>query len=359
MPAAAERLFLSTGRGVDEALALELSALGWKHQAVDGGFEVEGPAGLHREACLRLRVANHVLLRVAQFECRDPFMLKKELARVDLRAYLASPPEIDVSVKGTPLREDQVRAEAAKLWGEAKDGPRVLIRIQRGRAEVSVDAAGEILHRRGYRQEISRAPLRETLAAGILLWLGYDGSEPLWDPMCGSGTFPIEAALIASRRAPGLARPFAFEQWPTFDAAAWQRQRAKVLAELREPPNAIRGSDINAGSLGVARRNAKRAGVLDQVVLERRDATTLAPPPDLSPGLLVANLPYGKRVGEEEDLDGLHRDFGNTLKKNFEGWRAALLVGSAHLAAQLGVAQERSLEIENGGIRCILISCHL
>lgn len=353
MAAAGERLFASTTDGLEPALAGELAALGLKATEVPGGFVITGPPGAHQEACLRLRSASYVLLRIGHFEARDVRSLEKGLEGVKLFAFTRGHPVLDVAVHRSPLKASAVRAAAVRVFGEAVHGQRVLIRIDGPEGEVSVDCAGELLYRRGYRQELSRAPMRETLAAGMLLLAGYDGEQPLWDPMCGSGTILVEAALIAQHRAPGLARSFAFEQWPSFDQAGWAERHARAAAEVRRAPRPIIGSDLNAGSVGVARRNARRAGVLEELTLERRDATEISPPASGAPGLIVSNLPYGRRVGGG-DLFALHRAFGAAVRR-FSGWRVALLTGSARLADALGIPGGRRLEVDNGGLRCVLV----
>jgi len=352
MHAAGERLFISAPQGMETALGGELAALGLQAVEVPGGFVATGPPGAHQDACLHLRSASYVLLRVGRFDARDVRSLEKGLEGVKLFAFTRGHPVLDVAVHRSSLKASAVRAAAGRIFGEAMHGQRVLIRIDGPEGEVSVDCAGELLYRRGYRQELSRAPMRETLAAGMLLLADYDGEQPLWDPMCGSGTILIEAALIAQRRAPGLARTFAFEQWPTFDKAGWTERRARAAAEVRQAPRLIVGSDLNAGSLGVARRNARRAGLLEALMLERKDATEISPPAGRGPGLIVSNLPYGRRVGGG-DLVALHRAFGDAVRR-FSGWRAALLTGSPRLADALEL-HGRRLDVDNGGLHCVLV----
>jgi putative N6-adenine-specific DNA methylase len=266
---------------------------------------------------------------------------------------------------------DAVLAAAARAWGlpsveraglldeEPGEGLTLLVRVEGDTCTVSADTSGEPLHRRGYRQEVSRAPLRETLAAGILVLAGYDGMAPLVDPMCGSGTFLIEGAWMSQQRAPGLGRPFAFERFPGFDAGAWAERRARAEAQALPAPRAVlRGHDLNAGSLGTARRNARRAGVT--LTLERQDVRTLTLPTGLGPGWVVANPPYGKRVGEGEDLPGLYRALGATLRRAFGGWRAAVLVPEeTGLIRALALPGARELPVRNGGLRCRLLLCAL
>jgi len=365
-----EQLFVSTLPGLEPALAAEATALGWKPRGVDGGVELEGPAGLHQEANLRLRCASRVLLRLGSFRAGDSDTLAERLAALDVsRVWKGqAAPRLSVSLHRSRVPgPDVVFDAAAYAWGlpsveragpldEEGGGPglTLLVRVEGDSFTVSADTSGEPLHRRGYRQEVSRAPLRETLAAGILRLAGYTGTEPLVDPMCGSGTFLVEGAWMAMRRAPGLLRAFAFETFPTFDAAAWAGRKARAEAEaLSAPGAAIHGYDINAGSLGTARRNARRAGVT--LALERQDARTLKAPVE-GPGLVVANPPYGKRVGEAEDLPALYRVLGNTLRNGFAGWRAAVLVpDDAALVKALGLPGARSLPVRNGGLRCRLL----
>ncbi|HZA52365.1 MAG TPA: RNA methyltransferase, partial [Myxococcaceae bacterium] len=237
-----------------------------------------------------------------------------------------------------------------------RDETLVQLRIEGDRCNVSVDTSGEILHRRGYRQEVSRAPLRETLAAGILRLATYRGDEPLWDPMCGSGTLAIEAAWIALRRAPGGDRSFAFQRWSGYDAAAFEAARAAARRrELPAPPAAIHASDINAGALGTARRNARRAGVLEHLQIRRADVTHPSELPPEPTGLLVTNPPYGKRVGDAGDLAPLYAALGALLRERLPRWRAAVLVPDLRLERALSLEVEDAFELLNGGIRCHLL----
>jgi len=366
-----ECVFVPALPGLEPALAEEAEACGLSPQRVDGGVELTGAPGLHQEANLRLRTASRVWLRLGRFPAPDAGALTKGLAALALGPVWdgRGAPRLSVSLHGARFPgPDAVLAAAARAWGlssveragaldeeAAGDGLTLLVRVEGTTCTVSADTSGEALHRRGYRQEVSRAPLRETLAAGILVLAGYDGVAPLVDPMCGSGTFLIEGAWMSQRRAPGLARAFAFERFPGFDAAAWAARRARAEAEALPAPRAVlRGHDINAGSLGTARRNARRAGVT--LTLERHDVRTLVPPEGLAPGWVVANPPYGKRVGESEDLPGLYRALGKTLRQSFAGWHAALLVPEEPaLIRALELPEARSLAVRNGGLRCRLL----
>ena len=356
-------LFASTTPGLEPALELESRLLGLTVQAVSGGVELSVPPGTVEEACLHLRTASHVLLRLGTFPAPDEQALARGLRAVSLaRCWDGRQPlALKVSSRVSRLTARQVSAVAERTWraplAEAQDGtaPLLHLRLQDDTCTLSADASGELLHRRGYRQELSRAPLRETLAAGMLLLAGYRGDEPLWDAMCGSGTLPIEAALLARRRAPGVERAFAFQHWPSFDAAAWAARLSRARAAERAAPFPIHGTDIHAGSLGVARRNARRAGVQADIQLARVDVAVLRPPPGLPPGLVVANLPYGKRVGDAARLEPLYRSLGQTLRAGFPGWRTALLVASRALEPAFGLEPTQVFSLDNGGQGCRLL----
>ncbi len=332
------KLFLACTPGLERALEAEAKQLGLSTFAVPGGVEAEGPADAYETANLWLRCATRIWVRIA--EVRRP----EELARVSLGAFKA---------KQAPIALDcppRWQSAAERSWGKsARHGLEVMLREDGERCSISVDSSGELLHLRGYRQEIGRAPLRETLAAGVLRLGGYTGAGPLLDVMCGSGTLLIEGAWIALGRAPGALRHFAFESWPSHDARRWEA-RPRAVAGGAAP--ALIGSDLNAGALGTARRNAKRAGVFEALTLERLDATKLAVRAG-PPGWVVANLPYGIRVGERAELAPLYAGLGASLKVAAPGWRFAFLLQEGEEA--LGLRIEETFEVNNGGLRCRVV----
>jgi putative N6-adenine-specific DNA methylase len=361
-----EVLFASTTPGLEPALEREARTLpGIRSlRRIHGGVELHGDKGLHQQANLCLRTACRIRLRLGTVRVES-------LASLSLAPYWDGrlPVEIAASVRGGRLRADALSARAREVWklpaskpsakrADADSEPEqleVLLRAENDSIEVSVDSSGELLHRRGYRQEVSRAPLRETLGAGLLLLADYDPTLPLWDPMCGSGTLPIEAAWMALDRAPGASRSFAFMRWPCFDSSSWtsllERTRAKERTSLAAQ---IFASDLNAGALGTARRNARRARLEGLISFERHDATT--PRRNLlERGLVVANLPYGRRVGEAHALSDLHARFGAALRSGSRGWRFALLVGSTQTERELGLRIDRTIPLDNGGIACHLL----
>ncbi len=329
-----QALFIACTPGLEPALEAELSELGHPGRAVPGGVELTAPAGAYRELNLWSRVASRVLVRVAAGAAPN------ELARLPLAPF-GRTFTLELG-DGAGRFRDVLAAQAGR-----GDGPTLHARMDGPRCVVSVDTSGELLYQRGYRQEIGRAPLRETLAAGLLRLAGWRPGEPLWDVMCGSGTILIEAAEQAAGLAPGRNRRFGFEAFTGHDEAAWRalpRQRPATVTPLF-------GSDVNAGALGTARRNARRAGVLSSLSLERLDATRL--PARAGPGLVVANLPYGKRVGERSELAALYRGLGQAIGRALPGWRYAFLLEEG--AEHLGVPLPQRLPVRNGGLRCELV----
>lgn len=327
-----ERLFAATTPGLEPVLGRELEALGLTPRVVPGGAEVSGPPGTHRRLNVWLRTATRVLLRLGDARAPAAF------GRLDLSRVRR--PGQAVAVEG-PVR---LREEASRRW-PGQGEPLTLVVNSAG--EVSVDTSGEPLFRRGWRQEIGRAPMRETLAAGMLALAGFDPSKPLWDVMCGSGTLLIEAAQWG--KPPGAKRPFAFQGFPGAVGAELAKLPGPVLAPGTA---ALVGTDLNAGALGIARRNARRAGVLERLTLERLDATKLVARPGLEPGLLLANLPYGKRAGEPGDLRPLYRALGARLRAQLPGWRFAFLLEDHQEA--LGLAFDGEVALDNGGLACRL-----
>jgi putative N6-adenine-specific DNA methylase len=357
-----EVIFLQSSPGLEAVVASEAGLLG-KVRPLTGGVELSGPGGLHAEANLRLRATERVLLRCLEMPVAEWLQVRDVLAAVPLDSLSApgGPVALELATRlpGRPT-DAATRTWLGQAWRRAVEPPgdnrsgeslRLLLRSEAGRLTLSADTSGELLHRRGWRQEVSRAPMRETLAAGVLMLAGFDPAQPLWDPLCGSGTLVIEAALAARRLAPGLGRHFAAEDWPMARTVDWAGIRARLVADaLEAAPSPILGSDVNAGSLGTARRNAKRAGVLADLRLQRLDLAA-AQPEGIEPGLLVANLPYGRRVGTPASLRALDTALAGALRTRFRRWRAALLVDDAgRLERALGRPPDAVHLLRNGGI---------
>jgi len=310
-----ERIFAACAPGLEEILAAELGALGLSARPVPGGAEASG-RGAVALACLAARVSDAVALRLFDGPARG------------VEAALAS---------------------ARKTYGP---GAPLAVRREGGRATLSLDAAGSPLYKRGWRARTGAAPLRETLAAGMLLAAGYDGSEPLLDPMCGSGTLALEAAALASRRAPGRSRSFAFERWPGHDAAATAALRARLAARERPAPAPIHASDRNAGALRLAQKNAAEGDLGPSIRFERCDAATAQLP--AGRGLVVVNPPYGVRLGEE--VSASWKALAQLLERSrAAGWRAAVLAPDRGLERLLPGAPARTWRVRNGGLACLLL----
>jgi putative N6-adenine-specific DNA methylase len=310
-----ERIFAACTPGLEPVLARELASLGLDARAVPGGAEAEGDDACAL-ACVGSRVADAVFLRVYD---------------------------------GPASGRSRARREAAARYGSAIA---LVARTDAGRATLSLDAAGAPLYRRGWRARVGAAPLRESLAAGILLACGYDGDRPFLDPMCGSGTLAIEAALLAARRPPGEGRDFAFERLPGHDPARTARVRARLAANVRPVPVAIHASDRNAGALRLAQKNAAAAGLADAIRFARADAAQAIPP--VGPGLLATNPPYGIRLRPEDGLRESWIALG-TLIARLHGWDVAVLGPDRGLEQLLPVAPVESLRVRNGGIPCRLL----
>jgi putative N6-adenine-specific DNA methylase len=227
-----------------------------------------------------------------------------------------------------------------------------IVRIVHDQVEVSADSSGELLHRRGYRQEIAKAPLRETLAAAMVLASGWRRGEPLLDPMCGSGTIPIEAALIARGIAPGLERKFQFMNWPSFDESLWNEILEKARSAATDSSERIRGSDRDGGAINAASRNAERASVADTIQFSvKAISESLGELENVANGAgwILTNPPYGIRIGESDDLRNLYATLGTALRAT-RGWRVGVLTSDAALVRQTRLPLVPRFSTRNGGI---------
>jgi putative N6-adenine-specific DNA methylase len=229
----------------------------------------------------------------------------------------------------------------------------VLVRLVQDRCLVSVDSSGALLHRRGYRLATAKAPLRETLAAAMVLASGWDTASPLIDPFCGSGTVAIEAALLARHIPPGRARRFAFMNWPDFDSGLWQ----SLLVE-GEPGHGtyrplILASDRDRGAVEAAKANAVRAGVSDCIQFSCRPISAIQPPS--GPGWIVTNPPYGLRASRDKDLRNLYEQFGKVLRAKCPGWSLVMLCNSGPLQRRVGFDFDEGISLMTGGLRVKLV----
>jgi len=343
-------LFAVSAPGLAEVVLSEVRALGLQASAEPAGVQVADDAQLMR-LNLWLRSASRVLVRMGEPLRATAFPeLVRKAAALPWERFVrrGTAVEFNVTCRKSRLyhsgavRQRLHEALQQRLGFEVplRDGGQLFVaRFERDLCTMSADSSGALLHQRGWRGPSTKAPLRETLAAALLLAAGYDGSEPLCDPFCGSGTIAIEAALIAARRAPGMSREFAFMQWPGFDGADFEAVRRRARDGERTPPAAIEASDQDAGAVAAARENAARAGV--QLSLAQRRVSSL--PADGGAGLIACNPPYGVRIASGDAL----RELADALRRR-PSWRAAVVVAGG--ARVPGAAARRILRTQNGGI---------
>jgi putative N6-adenine-specific DNA methylase len=221
---------------------------------------------------------------------------------------------------------------------------------------LSLESSGASLHKRGYRPILTKAPLNEALAAGLILLSGWQGDTPFVDPLCGSGTLPIEAAWIALRRPPGLTRRrFGFQGWMDFDVQLWTALRDEARRDvLKKLPAPVLGGDVRKDAVSFAQTNARAAGVGHLLQFERQDVRDFRPPPG-PPGIILCNPPYGERIGEEKELRELYRTLGEVFSERCAGWQALMFTGNAALARQVGLKPAEQIHLFNGRIPCRLL----
>jgi 23S rRNA (guanine2445-N2)-methyltransferase / 23S rRNA (guanine2069-N7)-methyltransferase len=375
------RFVATVPRGFSDLLVGEITALGGARiRETSGGVSFDGTLAVGYRALLHSRLASRVLLQIAHAPVGtvdDLYALARNVdwrEHMDARGTLACEftgkhPGINNTHYGTlKLKDaivDQLRDTTKMRPVIETQRPDLRVHAHATRAGVAllIDLAGDSLSRRGYRLAGGEAPLRENLAAGILMRAGWprilkEGGE-LLDPMCGSGTFAIEAAWMATDTAPGLMRDFwGFQAWRGHDAAVWKEvvEEAKARA-LQQLPVVIRGSDLNRGAIATAQANARRAGVGRDLLFEQRDISEARPANGEStvPGLLVMNPPYGQRIPGGDEAADAHRAIGEALRGPFAGWNAAVLTGEPKLGQLIGNEASRVHTVWNGAIECRLL----
>lgn len=369
--------FVTCARGVEELVAAELAALGIVTAKIErGGVAFSGSLLDGGKACLWLRTASRVLQLLAEFPVTTPQELYDGVRSIDWPRYLR--PEMTMAVDA--VLRDSAMTHSGFLALKTKDAVvdalrdrfgrrpnvdtkapdlRINVHLVKNRCSVSLDLAGDPLDRRGYRLDRNKAPLRENLAAALVAFSGWQGDVPLYDPMCGSGTIAIEAALLASRTAPGLLRErFTFQRWPDHDQQAWQAVIAEAEAlRLRELPAPICGFDRSPGAIDMARQNARRAGVAGLVSVTPADFSTFAP--QAAPAVIIFNPPYGERMGAVDELVGLYRQIGDVLKQRCAGTTAFILCGNSDLVKHIGLKASRRIPLWNGPLECRLLKYEL
>ena len=385
------RWFAVVAPGAEEVAAQE--AARWLPDAkigvVAGGLEIEGPLAAGLAANLELRIPTRVLLRLGEARAREFGKLRHQLARLPWESFLEPGAPVRISVSTSRCRlyhtgaidenvraaiGDRVGAEPPKPPAETEPGvaaetgtpsraPLVLVRGVGDAWTVSIDSSGERLHRRGWRTDALEAPLRETLAACLLALAGWKPGQTLVDPMCGAGTIPIEACTAALGMAPGAERAFAFEAWPALDARAreaWQSLRTRARARRVEVLGApICASDADPRAIAATRSNAVRAGVDQVLAVAEHALADVLPPVGAQPGLVIANPPYGVRVGESAGLKNLYAQLGNVMRKQRPRWTLALLSADRNLERQTRLPLEERFHTRNGGIPVRLVTARV
>ncbi len=355
-------IFLVAIPGLEGPLCAEARAKGFKAKSVPGGVTLKGGWPEVWRANLEIRGASRVIARLGAFRAIHLSQLDKRARQFAWGDVLRRdvPFRVEVSCKSSKIYHSGAaaqrieRAITEELGAPLSPEADVCIkaRIESNVCTIGVDTSGELLHKRGHKQAVAKAPMRETMAALFLRQCGFDGTEPVVDPMCGSGTFVIEAAEIAAGLAPGRSRHFAFEQLATFDAAAWQAMRD---ADIQTTP-AVRfyGSDHDAGAIRMSRANAERAGVAGITEFQECAIESLTAP-EGPPGLVIINPPYGDRIGAKAQLKSLYRTLGHTLLTRFTGWRVGLITNEAQLAQATSLPFALDAEpVLHGGLRVTL-----
>jgi putative N6-adenine-specific DNA methylase len=371
---APHRFFAITTPGFEEILKAEVALLPGVSmvQTEKGGVLFSGPFQTVYHAHLRLRTANRVLLRVDSFTARSYPELYNKAKRIMWELYCGFNPAVsfEVTSRSSRLHHTGNVADAvckacadhmAKLGltvTRKSDAPvRFLARYADDACTISVNASGELLHKRGYRREIGHAPLRETTAAALLEAAQWRAFGTIADPLCGSGTFLIEAALMAAGRPPGADRPYAFEQWPSFKPTLWQRLRRAAEKSTARPLRII-GSDISEAAVEQAFRNAQRAGVAASIELTRRDCFAFNAKGEAgTSGLIISNVPYGKRAfAHDNSLHDFYKQWGDHLKRCCHGWYYGFLTADESFRAMAGLRAASTLRFENGGIKVMFVT---
>ncbi|WP_165089353.1 THUMP domain-containing class I SAM-dependent RNA methyltransferase [Neisseria yangbaofengii] len=363
-------LFITCPRGLETPLTDELKSLNIQDiQATDGGVGCKATMEQVYRINLHSRTASRVLLRLTKGSYRseqDIYKLAKNINwfnwftldqtfKVKIEGKRANVKSLDfVGLKIKDALCDSFRDiyDARPNVGKIYPDVRVHAFMDERNIEIFIDTSGEALFKRGYRQDTGEAPLRENLAAGLLLLAGYDGSQPFQDPFCGSGTLAIEAAWIAGRRAPGLMRRFGFEKLQNFDKAAWVKIRQEACEQIVPVTAPIAGSDNDRHMIRAAEHNAEAAEVAEFVRFEVEDAQNTRPNGDN--GIMISNPPYGVRLAEMQALQALYPQLGSWLKQHYAGWLIGMFTGDRDMPKFMRLSPKRKIPLYNGNLDCRL-----
>jgi putative N6-adenine-specific DNA methylase len=362
-----EQFFASCPRGLEPLLVRELAELDISAAAVPGGVAFPGGWDACYRANLWSRVASRILWRTAEFDYRDEHDLYAAVRAIDwLRHFRVERTlRVNVTAQHSPLKSlefatlrikdavcDRFRDTLGKRPSVDRTTPDVRVHafLEAQRATLYLDTSGEPLFKRGWRAGAGEAPLRENLAAGIVMLSGWTADEVLMDPMCGAGTLLVEAAALARGRPPGAKRNFGFERLAAFDAELWERVKREHRGLERAPQ--LYGSDSDPKAIAAARRNLAEAGVERWVKLEQADV--LERPAPAAAGVMVMNPPYGERMGSAEELAGFYPRLGDALKQRYAGWRCYIFTADLRLPKLIRLEPSRRTPLWNGALECRL-----
>ena len=365
------KFFATCARGLEKILAQELRDLHAENvESGRGGVQFHGDLALLYRANLWLRTAVRVLMPILEFDVHSTDDLYAAVQSIDWTRRMT--PEqtlaVDCNVRDSAITHskyaalrvkdaicDQFVAKRGKRPSVDVETPMIglNLHIHQNQAVLSLDSSGESLHKRGYRPILTKAPLNEALAAGLIMLAGWRGDVPLIDPVCGSGTLCIEAAWIALRRPPGLTRRrFGFMGWMDYDVGMWTTVRDEARrGVLKEMPQPILGYDVRGDAMHFSQTNAKAAGIGHLLEFHKRDVADFAPPSG-SPGIVICNPPYGERIGEEKDLVGLYKTLGKVFRERCAGWKLWVFTANAFLARQIGMKPTVVFDLFNGRLPC-------
>jgi putative N6-adenine-specific DNA methylase len=366
-----ERFFAPCPRGLEALLARELESFGaTRVEPTAGGAGFGGSLETCYRANLWSRLASRILWRVAEFEYRSEDDVYAAARAVDWFSLfdVNRTLRVNVTAQKSPLKSlefvtlrvkdavcDRFRDDVGRRPSVERADPDVRVHafLEEARGALYLDTSGEPLFKRGWRAGVVEAPLRENLAAGIVMLTGWQFDEPLLDPMCGGATLLVEAAAMARGRAPGLKRGFGFQKLDTFNATLWKALREEAAQPAAKAPRLrLFGSDADARALNAARRNLAAAGVERWVTLEASDLLERAAP--ASAGVMVANPPYGERIGEAEELARFYPKLGDALKRNFAGWNCFFFTADRKLEKLIRLRAARRTPLYNGALECRL-----
>jgi len=371
---------------METLLSSELQNLGIENiKATVAGAAFQGDLETAYRACLWSRTANRILLVLSTFTVKSQDDLYRGVQQINWFEHINPEDSFAVSfsaknsevinnthfgaLKVKDAVVDQMRAAFNRRPSINTEQPsiRINVHLQGETAQLSLDLSGESLHRRGYRDVNIKAPMKENLAAAMLLRCGWADiakrGGTLLDPMCGSGTLLLEGAMIAADYAPGLLRDyFGFIGWKQHDAECWQKLRSEATLRknrgLSNLPDIV-GFDQDRHTVNTARAHVINAGLQNKIHIERRDIQDAAPAESWQAGLVVCNPPYGERLGDEAETAELYKKFGNTLKTKFQGWQAALIISNPELGFRLGIRSQKPITLFNGALECKLLRLHI